>query len=118
MTDAAFRSWIETLRSCLSGEYSEFLESGEGRCIACHVRRARHSGTGYKPPYQCVPMTFIEHAVQHKSELRSIQEFNHGLARVITTVEEAKAWFDEQARKYQRVWYLRTGDEEAVQYGI
>jgi hypothetical protein len=46
-------------------------------------------------------MTFFEHAVQHKSELLAIQEFNCGLARIIITVEEAKAWFDEQARKYR-----------------
>ena len=118
MTDKAFREWIETKRSCLSGEFSEFL-NGEGRCIACHVRRAGAAGTAYKPPYSVVPMTFAEHSVQsHGGELEAIKQFNIGLARIVTTVEDAKAWFDEQARKYRRAWYELTDDEEVLAYGI
>jgi hypothetical protein len=118
MTDKAFLEWIETQRSCLTGNFSEYL-NGDGRSIACHVRRAGRAGTSYKPPYSAVPMTFGEHAVQsHQGELEAIRKYNAGLARVITTLDEAKDWFDEQARKFRCAWYEYSGDEEVLQYGI
>ena len=117
MTDKSFREWVETKRSCLSGEFSEYLD-GDGRCIACHVRRAGAAGTAYKPPYSVVPMTFAEHSVQsHGGELEAIRQFNPGLARAITTVDEAKEWLDAQALKYRRAWYELTGDKEVLAYG-
>jgi hypothetical protein len=66
-SDEAYRKWVQKQRSCLSGQYSEILESGEGRCIAAHVRRVHlGSGTGRKPPYSAIPLTFDEHAYAHQ----------------------------------------------------
>ena len=87
-TDKQFREWIQRQPSCISGRFSEYV-NGEGRCVAAHVRRSKDSGTGYKAPYSCVPLTQIEHLRQHQ----------HG--------EEAfggKEFFDNQLEKYRRLW--------------
>jgi len=40
MSDEAYRKWIQTLPSCLNGNFSEWLpDLGEWRNPACHVRR-------------------------------------------------------------------------------
>ena len=66
-SDAEFRTWVQRQRSCLSGTFSEYLETGEGRSIAAHWRAvSRGAGTGYKPPYSAIPLTFIEHARAHQ----------------------------------------------------
>src|SRR5262245_34683515 len=89
MTDKAYREWIQTLPSCISGMYSEYLESGEGRCVAAHVRRAATSGTGYKAKYSCVPLTQQEHLLQHQ----------HG-----ESYFHPKEWWDERVETYRRLW--------------
>lgn len=65
-TDKEFRRWINRQPSAFSGDFSEWTEDGEGRCIAAHVRRSDNAGTGYKPPYSCIPLTDKEHQLQHR----------------------------------------------------
>lgn len=64
-TDEQYRKWIQRQPSAYSGDFSEWIH-GEGRCIAAHVRRAGEAGTGYKPPYSCIPLTDKEHQLQHQ----------------------------------------------------
>lgn len=118
MTDEAFREYIQRQRSCLSEKYSEWLgDIGERRNLACHVRRAGESGTGYKAPYACVPMMRIEHDYQHQhGELAAIQKFNASLARIIKTEWQAKAWFDAQVEKYRIAYLKATGDKEVLEF--
>lgn len=84
-TDKQYRAWIQRQPSCISGRFSEWV-GGEGRCEAAHVRRAGESGTGFKAPYSCVPLTRKEHAEQHQ-----YGEFD-------------KDFFDKQAKKYLYLW--------------
>ena len=87
-SDAEYRAWIQRQPSCLSGKFSEWVD-GEGRNLACHVRRAKNSGTAFKPEYHCVPLTYREHQVQHQ----------YGEERL-----KPKSWWDEQAERYLRMW--------------
>jgi hypothetical protein len=67
MTDAAFRAWIQTLPSCISGKSSGWLpDVGEWRNSACHVRRAGRSGVAFKEKFACIPLTNEEHQYQHQ----------------------------------------------------
>ncbi len=64
-SDEQFREWVQRQPSCVSGDFSEYVE-GEGRCVAAHVRRAGESGIAHKAPYACVPLTDAEHQRQHQ----------------------------------------------------
>lgn len=88
-TDKQFREWVQRQPSCISGRFSEFLESGEGRCIAAHIRRAKDSGTGYKAEYACVPLTHDEHLLQHQKG---------------ESVFGGKEFFDQQRLRYLKLW--------------
>lgn len=102
-TDDAFRAWIQRQPSCLSGRFSESVD-GECRNLACHVRRAGSSGTGYKGLFSCVPMTDEEHKLQHHyGELSCLFSCKPDLG--IGTFHEAKVWFDQQAAKYREEWF-------------
>lgn len=87
--DKQFREFIQRQPSCISGRFSEYLEIGEGRSIACHVRRAGESGTAYKSEYSCVPMTHAEHLLQHQKG---------------ETVFGGKDFFDQQRLRYLLLW--------------
>jgi hypothetical protein len=88
-TDKQFREWVQRHPSCISGRFSEYLENGEGRCVAAHVRRAGESGTGFKAEFACLPMTQAEHLLQHqKGEI----------------VFGGKEFFDEQRIRYLLLW--------------
>lgn len=87
-TDKQYRAFIQRQPSCISGRYSEWVD-GEGRCEAAHVRRAGKSGTAFKSPYSCVPLTRQEHADQHQ----------HG-----ETSLAPKDWWDAQVIKYRKLW--------------
>jgi hypothetical protein len=117
MTDAAYRAWLQTLPSCISGRYAEYLENGDRRNPACHVRRAGEAGTAYKPLFSAVPLTHIEHDVQTRlGELACLMEFLpaiqaaqmfHGLCRD-DAVRKAKGWFDLRAGEYLERWMSET----------
>lgn len=99
--DKEHRAWIQTQPSCISGKFSEYV-NGEGRNPACHVRRSKRSGTGYKALYACIPLTHEEHAIQHqKGELALLRR---AFPRQLWTVETAKEWFDNQVIKYFKMW--------------
>ena len=87
-TDKQYRYWISHQPSCISGQFSEWVD-GVGRCEAAHVRRAGRSGTGFKAEYSCVPLTRREHAAQHQ----------HG-----ETALASKEWWDRMVVKYLEVW--------------
>jgi len=88
-TDKQFREFIQRQPSCISGRFSEYLENGDGRCVAAHVRRAGESGTGFKGEYSCVPMLQSEHLLQHaKGE----------------SVFGGKEFFDQQRLHYLMLW--------------
>lgn len=101
-TDDEFRAWVQTQASCISGNYSEWVgEIGEWRNPAAHVRRAGKSGTAFKEPYACVPLTHSEHRIQHdKGEAACLNRFLGGE----WSSDDAKTWFDEQRVRYLRLW--------------
>jgi hypothetical protein len=120
MSDLAYRQWIQTLASCLDGKsFSEYLEDGRRLCVAAHVRRAGESGTGYKAPYSCVPMTQTEHAYQHDhGELACLRKYSHN-PQLICALDNASPveaeriagdWFDAQLVRYREMWRARTGE--------
>lgn len=91
-TDEQYRKWINLQPSAYSGEFSEWI-NGEGRCEAAHVRRSSDAGTGFKPPYACIPLTHDEHALQHQqgeSELKPTD------------------WFDKKRNEYLVKWAKET----------
>lgn len=90
-TDQAFRRWVSFQPSCISGQYSEWVD-GFGRCEAAHVRRTwMGSGTGKKGDFCCVPLTRAEHNAQHQ----------HG-----ETHFAPKEWWENQALKYLKLWLV------------
>jgi hypothetical protein len=64
-SDKQYRGWIQRQPSCISGQFSEWV-NGDGRCVAAHYRTAANSGVGCKPEYSCVPLTNDEHVEQHR----------------------------------------------------
>lgn len=119
MTDAQYRSWIQTLPSALDGRsFSEWLaEQGEWRNLACHVRRAGLSGVAYKAEFSCVPMSDEQHRYQHRNgELACLLKFTTDPqlkmmlldASPVEAERLAKAWFDAQVEKYRQRWLRET----------
>jgi hypothetical protein len=69
--DAEYLEWVRRQASCISGQYSEYV-NGEGRCIAAHHRTAANSGIAVKPLLSALPMTNDEHLYQHRHGARGI----------------------------------------------
>jgi hypothetical protein len=120
MTDAAFRAWIQTRPSCLTGDFSEYLEDGRRLCVAAHIRRAGYSGTAHKAPFSCVPLRQDQHLYQHQyGELACLAKFakDPQLRRALTEAEEperfAKEWFDAQKARYYARWLEETAEGRA-----
>ena len=113
--DQAFLDWLSKQRSCLDGAFSERLENGSRRNIPCHVRRAAIAGTGYKPLYSAVPMTFRQHQLQSdQGELACIMQFVRNWKQILEKYEgclvaKAKAFFDEKAEYYRNEWSKQNG---------
>ena len=63
--DRKFREFIQKQPCAVCGQFAEYLESGEGRSHAAHVRRASNSGTACKPLLSCIPLCHSCHALQH-----------------------------------------------------
>lgn len=106
-TDAEFRAWVTRQPSILSGGFNEYDDAGDGRCVACHVRRAGESGTGYKAEYACVPMTDAEHRDQHAySEHECL--FRHRKNDPAPDRQEAKEWFDQKRIETVQAWAWET----------
>jgi hypothetical protein len=124
MTDALYRSWIQTLPSCLDGKsFSEWLpDRGEWRNLACHVRRAGRSGIGFKEAFACLPMTDAQHRYQHShGELACLMKYsrepqlraNLMNAAPVEAERIAAEWFDSQVEKYRRRWMRETPEGRA-----
>lgn len=97
MTDEAYKAWVRRQPSCISSQFGEYI-NGEGRCEYAHVRRAKDSGTGYKPLFSGVPLTHAEHAMQHqKGEAYTLAA--HGII-----ADDAKVWFEQKAVEYLSKW--------------
>jgi hypothetical protein len=93
VSDAEFRAWIQRQPSCISGEFSEYVD-GDGRCLAAHYRTAENSGTGFKPPYSCIPLTRKEHDEQH---------------RVGQFAFRSRDWWESMVLRYLRMWLIEEG---------
>jgi hypothetical protein len=128
MADKEYRAWVQTLPSCLSGKFSEWLSDlGEWRNPACHVRRAATFGTGFRDvPFTSIPLTHEEHAYQHQyGELACLAKYTHDPQLKCTLLNAspveaeriAKEWFDSQVIKYREMWRKRAGNEEALEHG-
>jgi hypothetical protein len=121
MTDAAFRAWIQTLPSCISGKFSEWLpDLGEWRNPACHVRRAGRSGVAFKEAFACIPLTNDEHQYQHQhGELacllrylpkgKMVDAFFH--LDEEDWLEAARDWFTLKAAAYAELWRKTKGKQ-------
>ena len=94
-TDGHYLAWIRLQKSAISKEFSEYIDStGEGRCVAAHVRRvANGSGTAIKPPFSAIPLTQAEHDIQSRSG---------------ETALKPQAWWDAQRIKYLEAWCWTT----------
>jgi hypothetical protein len=104
-TDADYLEWIRTLPSCITGQYSEYV-NGDGRNPACHVRRSKSFGTGYKAPFSAIPLTNDQHAVQTVSGEAACLNMYHG-HRMDWIAETAKDYFDRQLEFYRKQWTER-----------
>jgi len=107
-TDKQYLEWVSKQSSCLDGAYQQYMD-GRGRNTACHVRRASHSGTAFKPPFSAVPMTHEQHMVQSgiKGEV-GVLDFYRGEQH---SLETAKEWFDTISEMYLKQWvYQRRHD--------
>ncbi|MET4696676.1 hypothetical protein [Endozoicomonas lisbonensis] len=66
-----------------------------------HVRRAYNSGIGYKPLFSGVPLASEVHRKQHQNgELSCLLHYG----KRVTTVTEAREWFDKAAAHNLRRW--------------
>lgn len=95
-TDEEYRKWIQGCASCISNKYN-YTELGP-KCEAAHVRRAGQSGTGYKAPYSCIPLTHEEHQLQHQKG-ESALLLSAGIA-----FDDAKEWFNKKRCHYVQEW--------------
>lgn len=102
-TDAEYHAWVQRQPSCISGEFSEYVD-GEGRCIAAHVRRAGQAGTGYKPPYQQIPLTNEEHRIQHQHGEAELLLESKILSLEHAALENVREWYDVQVFRHRHAW--------------
>src|SRR5258708_18368123 len=114
VTYNAYRTWIQTLPSCLDGRFSEWLESaGEWRNPACHVRRAGRSGVAYKEEMAEIPLTHQQHAYKHShGELACLLKYTRDPRWKVTLLNAspieaeriAADWFDAQVTRDRMMW--------------
>lgn len=114
--DQDYLGWLTFQPSWLDGAFSGTDDEGRQRNIACHVRRSGDSGTGgaagtgYKPLWSAVPMTFRQHNTQSsQGELACIAAYANYRVYVIhyegeTMEEKAKSAFNIAARHYKNLW--------------
>ena len=101
MSDKKYLEWLRTQPSCISGEYSEYV-NGQGMNPACHVRRANNSGTGYKPKFSAIPLTHKEHGIQHQYGEAAL--LNTKPIKTMDELHNAKEWFEKKATEYYEKW--------------
>ena len=93
-TDKEFLEWVKMQKSAVSGEFSEFHDTGECFCVAAHVRHVElGSGTAEKPPYAAIPLTKAEHDLCHQKGDIAIGD---------------REWWDKKRIKYVSQWAYET----------
>jgi hypothetical protein len=75
-TDKQYQEWCRTQPSAFSGKADWNGAHGEFRCVYAHCRRAGEAGTGYKPPYRGLPLTWDEHQLQHAKGESALVDFD------------------------------------------
>ena len=85
-TDAEYQEFIRTLPSAYSGKRENI--------VYAHYRTAANSGTGFKPPYSGIPLTWKEHQHQHQIGQYSFAE---------------KEWWEEKTQEYLKLWKSQKG---------
>lgn len=92
-TDAEFQHFCRTLPSCVSGKSQNV--------IFAHYRTATNSGTGIKPPFSGVPMTYAEHQHQHQIGQYSFKP---------------REWWEAQVERHLNLWaqYIKNGKELGI----
>ncbi|MES1926543.1 hypothetical protein [Salinisphaera sp. T31B1] len=105
-SDSDYDAWVTRQRSIVSGEFSEVDAGGDGRCVACHVRRSGEAGTAFKPLYAQVPMTDDEHSRQHQGGEVAVYLRWARLAGITVQPSRAAAhaWFDERLIETRARW--------------
>ncbi len=104
-SDAQMREWISQQPSVLSEEYSEYLPTGGGRCVAHHILSADAAPAGagehpHKPAYRCVPVTHVEHEFYHQhGPLATLREY--------VDIGMFADQDDNQARKLALEWWAK-----------
>lgn len=106
-TDQQYHAWVQCQPSCISHQYSEYVY-GSGRCIAAHVRRAGQAGTGYKPPYQQIPLTNEEHMIQHQHGEAELLLRTGVMDATTATASAVREWFDAQVTTHRHQWAWAT----------
>lgn len=91
-TDREFQAFVKTFASPLGGAL----------VVYAHVRRAWNSGTGMKPEFCGIPLTFGQHHIQHLKGERDLLAENN----IKRTIEQSKAWFDNWAEFYRKEFIL------------
>ena len=79
-TDRDFQAFVRELPSAISGR---------GPCVFAHHRNAKNAGTGYRPPFSGVPLTWDEHERQHR-----VGQYNF----------KPRGWWDAQVRRCLGLW--------------
>lgn len=89
-TDAQYQAFCRELPSALSGKTENI--------VFAHYRTAANSGTGIKPPFSGIPLTFMEHRHQHEVGQYSFRP---------------REWWEEQVERHLQIWahYVKTGKE-------
>lgn len=105
--DKKFLEWISYQPSIIDGTYNQYI-NGEGRNIACHVRRlSRGSGIGYKPLFSAIPLTDAQHQLQGSAdgERKVLDLYLHSHF----DTDQAAKWFEEKSHEQLEKWMNETG---------
>ncbi|CAB5212745.1 hypothetical protein UFOVP191_15 [uncultured Caudovirales phage] len=80
-TDRQYQAWVRNQHSALSGATQNI--------VYAHYRTSKNSGTGFKPPFSGIPLTYAEHLRQHQ-----IGQFNF----------MPREWWEEKCQYYLNKW--------------
>lgn len=89
--DIAYREWVRTQPCHMCGGYSEYLENGDKKNHAAHVRH--NSGIGTKPLFSAVPLCVDCHHRQHTKGHEAMMPMDNWVKLAKLYV---KRWRDEQ----------------------
>lgn len=102
-SDAQYQAWCRKQPSAYDGAADWHPERGESVCEYAHVRRAGNAGTGCKPEFSGIPLTHLQHQLQHQHGESHFAPFDFEKA----AAEHLKKWICEQIRAVFRVDSMR-----------